>query len=161
MQLKELEPRTASFVLKATGKEYFLKAITPADGVLIEKQIGNLKEKLAEGRVQDLFKMAFLLLTPESSMDFVKRKIKYVNLEGESVEREEGGLTLFVNMMANVQEQISVMKACLVSVGFPDEYIEKLFKDEDKVLSMEVDDIENFKKKVNPKNPKKKRIGRR
>lgn len=157
MKLSDLIPRRASFKLSITDKEYFLRPVTPGIAMQIEKQIGNLREKLEKGQLMDLFKMAYILMEPESTLDFAKKEVKFVDVEGNAVTENIGGFALFANMISNMDEQFAVLSACLTAMGVSDEAIKELLDKKDAMLSVEIDDEkkENKKKVLKVKKKKK------
>lgn len=151
MKLSDLKPRRASFKLSATKKEYFLRPLTPNDAVIIEKNVGDLRGALNSGKISDLFKIAYLQLEPECTMDFKKKQVKFVDMSGNYKTEEIGGHLLFISLIANLEEQFDVIKACLVSMGVPDESIKELMEKKDEAVSIEIENKENDKKKVKKK----------
>lgn len=160
MQLKDLKPRKASFFLSSMKKEYFLRAVTPNDSHEIEKHVGKLEDSFKAGRVADLFKMAYILMEPESTLDFSKREVKFVDFEGNEKIESTGGYALFANLITGIDEQFAVLKACLVCMGLSDDYIDKLMEKKEEAISISLDEavdkIEESKKKVVKKKKKKK-----
>lgn len=160
MKLIDIVQKRSSFKLKITGKEYFLRPFTPNDAIAVERQIGNVNNVLRTSKLSDLFKVAYILLEPESTLDFKSREVKFVDFEGKEKIESVGGYVLFASMITNLDEQFEVMRAVFESIGVPEKDIKEFLSEKDKALSVDVEPQDIDKKKVN--NAKKtKRTGRK
>lgn len=160
MKVSELKPRKSSFKLSLTGKEYFMRSVTPNDHALIEKNIGSLKDTFETGKIFNLFKIAYILLEPESTFDFAKKQVTFIDMDGNQVTETTGGFALFASMLSSLDEQFDVIRAVLECMGLADEYIKELLAKRDEITSLEVGEVDkiiNTESKKKAKEKKKKR----
>lgn len=129
MKLEDIRPERASFKLKATGKEYWIRPFNLQDELWLQKQYGEgLKKIFEEGRFHDICRLAYRQL--ESREDFIKQKVSVVNETGDKEEVELGGLDLFFAIVQGMEEKLAILQALLAAIGMSRPIQEGLIADE-------------------------------
>jgi len=137
MKLEDIRPERASFKLKATGKEYFIRPFNLDDELWLQRTYGEgLKKIFDQGRFHDICRIAYRQL--EDRSEFVKQKVKIVNEQGDHEETEIGGLDLFYAIVRGMEEKMAILQALLSAIGLSRPIQDELIADE----------ISNLKKKA-------------
>lgn len=139
MDLKQVIPQNSSFTLQSTGKTYSLRKVTLEDEGWMQENFGDKTQEIFEKMdMQQLSRLVFRLLSDEDRTEFAKRKVKFIDEEGNYIEREVGGVALFKGVLSGMNDKIEVVRALLETIGISRPMQDKLEKGEIKESDIDV-----------------------
>ncbi len=129
LKLEDLIPLPTSFKLKQFKDfEFNLRPCTGGMLVYMAHSIGNIETLLANPSIENISKIALTLMEYDSAVKFKKQQVKIIDLEGNEKEIEIGGYKLLMQTIQGIEEQYSVYRAILLSLGYKKEQADDLIK---------------------------------
>lgn len=131
MDITKLIPTGGSFSLKKVDQPFVTRPIDLSDEIFMNTELGGDMSKILADP-EKLIRLAYRLLTNESKQLLKKRKIIFYDENGDSFEKEIGGVFLLPCLVMGAQEGKDILKAVLASFGVTDELLKKSEEDVEK-----------------------------
>jgi len=131
LTLEKLVPKKSNFTLKSCDEKFTLRPMTVADECWIKQENLDLQKAFQEIVYNSdiLSKLAFRLLDEKSKQILKKRKVKFIDEEGNEKTKTVGGIELFRQMIGSVEDKVILCTALLETIGYSREIQDQLYKD--------------------------------
>ena len=129
ISLESLIPKATSFTLRQFG-EFCFKLRPCTGGMLVDMthSIGNIETLLGAPSIENISKIALTLMEYSSAVKFKKQQVKIIDIEGNEKEIEIGGYKLLMQCVQGIEEQYSIYRAILLSLGYKKDQADDLIK---------------------------------
>ena len=120
MDLSQLKPKAAKFILDSMGeeKEFHLRPVNLSDEVWLSENFEDMSDVFDNLRMDKIARIVFRLLTDESKLFFQTQDIETVDEEGNKKTIKVGGVKMLQMAISGYENKINVVVALLECIGF-------------------------------------------
>lgn len=134
LKINDIRPQASKFKLKYTGKEYRLRPMSFDDELWLHRQFGDQVEEIfKELKIEPICRIVYRLMENEDRSDFTERTVTIIDENGKKASDTLGGARLLMAMIiGGLEEKISIVQACLDTVGASRAVVDKLTNTKEK-----------------------------
>lgn len=137
IRLEDLVPKETELFLSKTGHTYRLRPANLEDEIFIKNVMKSDFKQALENPELTCW-LGYRLLTEESKSELQKRKVVFINDNGERIESELGGVKLFACLIQGAFEKMNLQKAILGAFGVDVDKLTKDMEDESKKKNLAI-----------------------